>query len=150
MNNTNKSLAYGIWAITAIWLIISIIGNLSVGMTAPLMLILTVAAHIFQFLLGVTIYREKNDGFTMVMVVLVAIFTFNLGGFVAIIQRLIIRKNNSQSVRNSWFLPAVVSGVLALISLFTVFSILNLFGFVLNVAYYAVFGYWFIKLLPLN
>lgn len=47
----------------------------------------------------------------MISVILIAIFTFNLGGIIAIILRLVLRKKKeSEGIRNAWFVPAIVSG----------------------------------------
>lgn len=149
MDTINKKLAYGLWAVSGISTLISIINYISfeyyIGMIG------VIIAVVFQFLLGYTILRDKNDKFTMISVILIAIFTFNLGGLVAIVLRIILRKkSNSEKIRNSWFVPAVVSGALNLISLFTAFSVIGLIGLALNVAYYLIFGYWFIKYLKVN
>ena len=109
-----------------------------------------VISLVFQVLLGYTILRDKNDKFTMISVILIAIFTFNLGGLVAIIMRLVLRKKDSDKIRNTWFVPAIVSGALALINLFLAFSFIGFAGLVLNVAYYLIFGYWFLKYLKVN
>lgn len=149
MDAINKKLAYGLWAVSGISTLISIVNYISfeyyIGMIG------VIIAVVFQFLLGYTILRDKNDKFTMISVILIAIFTFNLGGLVAIVLRLILRKKaNSEKIRNSWFVPAVVSGALNLISLFTAFSFIGFVGLALNVAYYLIFGYWFIKYLKVN
>lgn len=149
MDAINKKLAYGLWAVSGISTLISIVNYISfeyyIGMIG------VIIAVVFQFLLGYTILRDKNDKFTMISVILIAVFTFNLGGLVAIILRLILRKKaNSEKIRNSWFVPAVVSGALNLISLFTAFSFIGFVGLALNVAYYLIFGYWFIKYLKVN
>ena len=149
MENINKKLAYGLWAVSGISTLISIINYISfeyyVGMIGVIL------AAIFQFLLGYTILRDKNDKFTMVSVILIAIFTFNLGGIVAIIMRLILRKKpNSEKIRNYWYVPAVVSGVLNLIYILNVFTFIDFIGLVFNVVYYLIFGYWFIKYLKVN
>ena len=149
MENINKKLAYGLWAVSGISTLISVINYISfeyyVGMIG------VIIAVIFQFLLGYTILRDKNDRFTMISVILIAIFTFNLGGIIAIILRLVLRKKKeSEGIRNAWFVPAVVSGAVNLISFFTAFSFIGFAGLVLNVAYYLIFGYWFIKCLKVN
>ena len=149
MDAINKKLAYGLWAVSGISTLISIVNYISfeyyIGMIG------VIIAVVFQFLLGYTILRDKNDKFTMISVILIAIFTFNLGGLVAIVLRLILRKKaNSEKIRNSWFVPAIVSGALNLISLFTAFSFIGFVGLALNVAYYLIFGYWFIKYLKVN
>ena len=151
MDNLNKKLAYGLWAVSGISTLISVINYISFGYYYYVGMIGVIIAVIFQFLLGYTILRDKNDKFTMISVILIAIFTFNLGGLVAIILRLILRKKaNSETIRNSWFVPAVVSGALNLISLFAAFSFIGFVGLALNVAYYLIFGYWFIKYLKVN
>ena len=149
MDNLNKKLAYGLWAVSGISTLISVINYISfeyyVGMIG------VIIAVVFQFLLGYTIFRDKNDKFTMISVILIAIFTFNLGGLVAIVLRLILRKkSDADKIRNCWFVPAIVSGALNLISLFTAFSFIGFVGLALNVAYYLIFGYWFIKYLKVN
>ena len=149
MENINKKLAYGLWAVSGISTLISIINYISfeyyVGMIG------VIIAVVFQFLLGYTILRDKNDKFTMVSVILIAIFTFNLGGIIAIILRLVLRKKKeSEGIRNAWVVPAIVSGAINLISLFTAFSFIGFVGLALNVAYYLIFGYWFIKYLKVN
>lgn len=87
----------------------------------------------------------------MISVILIAIFTFNLAGIIAIILRLVLRKKKeSEGIRNAWFVPAIVSGALNLILLFTSFTFVGFIGVVLNIAYYLIFGYWFIKYLKVN
>lgn len=149
MENMSKKLAYGLWAVSGISTLISIVNYISfeyyIGMIG------VIIAVVFQFLLGYTILRDKNDKFTVISVVLIAIFTFNIGGFIAIIMRLVLRKKaNPENIRNAWFVPAIVSGALNLISLSTVFSLVGFIGLALNVAYYLIFGYWFIKYLKVN
>lgn len=148
MEDLNKKLAYGLWTVSGISALMSIINYIS--FEYYLGMISIVIALIFQGLLGYTILRDKNDKFTMISVILIAIFTFNLGGLVAIIMRLVLRKNNSDKIRNAWFVPAIVSGALALINLFLAFSFIGFVGLVLNVAYYLIFGYWFLKYLKVN
>ena len=109
MDNLNKKLAYGLWAVSGISTLISVIIYISfeyyVGMIG------VIVAVFFQSLLGYTILRDKNDKFTMISVILIAIFTFNLGGIIAIILRLVLRKKKeSEGIRTAWFVPAIVSG----------------------------------------
>lgn len=103
--------------------------------------------------------RDKNDKLTMISIILIAIFTFNLGGITAIILRLILRKNDSEAIRKCWFVPGAVAGVLPLIvngaryianlEYFSYF--LTVIGSaLLSAAFYLIFGYWFIKYLKLN
>jgi hypothetical protein len=148
MEGLNKKLAYGLWTVSAISALMSIINYIS--FEYYLGMISIVIALVFQGLLGYTILRDKNDKFTMISVILIAIFTFNLGGLVAIIMRLVLRKNDSDKIRNAWFVPAIVSGALALINLFLAFSFIGFVGLVLNVVYYLIFGYWFLKYLKVN
>ena len=87
----------------------------------------------------------------MISVILIAIFTFNLGGLVAIVMRLILRKKkDSTKIRSVWFVPAIVSGVMALIHIISYITLIGVIGPVLNVVYYLIFGYWFIKYLKVN
>ena len=148
MESINKKLAYGLWAVSGISALMSIINYISYEYYLGMIGI--VVALVFQGLLGYTILRDKNDKFTMISVILIAIFTFNLGGLVAIIMRLVLRKKNSDKIRNACFVPAIVSGALALINLFLAFSFIGFVGLVLNVAYYLIFGYWFLKYLKVN
>lgn len=145
MENIHKKLAYALWTVSGISALLSVISY--VTFENYLGLIGVVIALVFQVLLGYTILRDKNDTFTMISVILIAVFTFNLGGLVAIIIRLVLRKKDTDKVRGMWFVPAIVSAVLALINLFFLFSVLNLVSLLLNVAYYLIFGYWFIKYL---
>ena len=80
---------------------------------------------------------------------MLTIFSLNIGGVIAFVMRLIIRKNNSEKVRNCWFVPAVVAGGSSITLFFAIFPI-GLFLACLNVAYYLIFGYWFIKYLKRN
>lgn len=148
MEGLNKKLAYGLWTVSAISALMSIINYIS--FEYYLGMISIVIALVFQGLLGYTILRDKNDKFTMVSVILIAIFTFNLGGLVAIIMRLVLRKKDSDKIRNAWFVPTIVSGALALINIFLAFSFTGFVGLVLNVVYYLIFGYWFLKYLKVN
>lgn len=148
MEGLNKKLAYGLWTVSAISALMSIINYISFEYYLGMISIFI--ALVFQGLLGYTILRDKNDKLTMVSVILIAIFTFNLGGLVAIIMRLVLRKKNSDKIRNAWFVPAIVSGALALINIFLVFSFTGFVGLVLNVVYYLIFGYWFLKYLKVN
>ena len=149
MENINKKLAYGLWAVSGISALMSIINYIS--FEYYLGLIGIVLALVFQGLLGYTILRDKNDKFTMISVILIAIFTFNLGGLVAIVMRLILRKNKeSNKIRNVWFIPAIVAGVMALINIISFITFIGVIGLILNVVYYLIFGYWFIKYLKVN
>ena len=149
MENINKKLAYGLWTVSGISALMSIINYISFEYYLGMVSI--VIALVFQGLLGYTILRDKNDKFTMISVILIAIFTFNLGGLVAIVMRLILRKKkDSIKIRNAWFVPAVVAGALALINLLSWFTFIGFLSLTLNVAYYLIFGYWFIKYLKVN
>lgn len=149
MENINKKLAYGLWTVCGISTLISLINYISFEYYVGMIVLIIAAA--LQFLLGYTILRDKNDRFTMISVILIAIFTFNLAGIIAIILRLVLRKKKeSEGIRNAWFVPAIVSGALNLNSLFTAFSFIGFIGVVLNIAYYLIFGYWFIKYLKVN
>lgn len=149
MENINKKLAYGLWTVSGISVLLSVINCINIKNYVSL--ILLIVAFAFQTLLGYTILRDKNDKFTMISVILIALFTFNLGGLVAIALRLILRKKSDpEKIRSCWFIPAIVSGALNLFSLFTAFSFIGLIGLALNVAYYLIFGYWFIKYLKVN
>ena len=148
MEDLNQKLAYGLGTVSGISALMSIINYISFEYYRGMISI--VIALIFQGLLGYTILRDKNDKFTMVSVILIAIFTFNLGGLVAIIMRLVLRKKDSDKIRNAWFVPAIISGALALINIFLAFSFIGFVGLVLNVVYYLIFGYWFLKYLKVN
>ena len=149
MESINKKLAYSLWAVSGISALMSIINYISYEYYLGMIGI--VVALVFQGLLGYTILRDKNDKFTMISVILIAIFTFNLGGLVAIVMRLILRKKkDSAKIRNAWFVPAIVAGVMTLISLISIFSFVGFIGLLLNVAYYLIFGYWFLKYLKVN
>lgn len=149
MENINKKLAYGLWTVSGISTLISLINYISFEYYVGMIVLIIAAA--LQFLLGYTILRDKNDRFTMISVILIAIFTFNLAGIIAIILRLVLRKKKeSEGIRNAWFVPAIVSGALNLILLFTSFTFVGFIGVVLNIAYYLIFGYWFIKYLKVN
>lgn len=150
MENINKKLAYGLWAVSGISKLISIITYISFEYYVGMIYVIIIAV-VFRFLLGYTILRDKNDKFTMISVILITIYEFNLSGIIAIILRLVLRKKKeSEGIRNAWFVPAIVSGALNLISLFTAFSFIGFVGLALNVAYYLIFGYWFIKYLKVN
>ena len=149
MENINKKLAYGLWATSGISALLSIINYLS--FQYYLGMIGLILGLIFQGLLGYTILRDKNDKFTMISVILIAIFTFNLGGLVAIAMRLVLRKKKeSTKIRNAWFVPAIVAGALALISTLSYFSFMGFVSLLLSVSYYLIFGYWFLKYLKIN
>lgn len=149
MENINKKSAYGLWTVSGISTLISLINYISFEYYVGMIVLIIAAA--LQFLLGYTILRDKNDRFTMISVILIAIFTFNLAGIIAIILRLVLRKKKeSEGIRNAWFVPAIVSGALNLILLFTSFTFVGFIGVVLNIAYYLIFGYWFIKYLKVN
>ncbi len=65
-----------------------------------------------------------------------------------VIMRLILRKNKSETIRNMWFIPALIGGVLPFISIldviaFVPFAIVRV---ILNVVYYLLFGYWFLEI----
>ena len=149
MKAINKKLAYGLWAVSGLSAVMSIINYLS--FEYYLGMIGLVVALVFQCLLGYTILRDRNDSITVVSVLLVAIFTFNLGGLVAIVMRLVLRKKKeSEKIRSAWFVPAIVAGVMMLINIMSYISLFGVVGLVLNVAYYLIFGYWFIKYLEVN
>jgi hypothetical protein len=149
MENINKKLAYGLWAVSGLSALMSIINYIS--FEYYLGMIGIVVALVFQGLLGYTILRDKNDKFTMISVILIAIFTFNLGGLVAIVMRLILRKKKeSTKIRSAWFVPAIVAGAMALINIISYITLIGVVGLVLNVVYYLIFGYWFIKYLKVN
>ncbi len=147
MENINKKLACGLWAVSGISALVPMVLSLSGSYYFnPVSLIVTL---LIQLLLGYQIFRDKNDFQTMITVIVITILSLNLGGVIAFVLRLIIRKNNSEKVRNYWFIPAVVTGVSSMTLLFALFPI-GLLLVCLNVAYYLIFGYWFIKYLKLN
>ena len=95
---------------------------------------------VFQFLLGYNIFRDKNDRFTMISVILVAVFTFNISGFITLIMRIILKKSkNPDALRRLWFVPACIGIALSLL------VSADIVGMLLSAAYYLIFGYWFIK-----
>ena len=149
MENINKKLAYGLWAVSGLSALMSIINYIPVGYYLGMIVIFI--ALIFQGLLGYTILRDKNDKFTMISVILIAIFTFNLGGLIAIVMRLILRnKKESTTIRSAWFVPAIVAGVMIFINMISFITFVNVVNLILTVAYYLIFGYWFIKYLKVN
>lgn len=151
MENLNKKLAYGLWGVSALSLLLSLYIYFTMAyMLGPLQLVSPLLVFIFQCVLGFIILRDKNDGITMITIILIALFTFNLSGLVAIVMRLILRKTKSEKIRNAWYVPAIVSGVLGLIVVVAAFHILDLVSVLISVAYYAIFGYWFLKYLKLN
>ena len=149
MESINKKLAYSLWAVSGISALMSIINYISYEYYLGMIGI--VVALVFQGLLGCTILRDKNDKFTMVSVILIAIFTFNLGGLVAIVMRLILRKKKeSTKIRSVWFIPAIVAGAMALVNMIRFITFAGVASLILTVAYYLIFGYWFIKYLKVN
>ena len=149
MESINKKLAYSLWAVSGISALMSIINYISYEYYLGMIVI--VVALVFQGLLGYTILRDKNDKFTMVSVILIAIFTFNLGGLVAIVMRLILRKKKeSTKIRSVWFIPAIVAGAMALVNMIRFITFAGVASLILTVAYYLIFGYWFIKYLKVN
>lgn len=149
MESINKKLAYSLWAVSGISALMSIINYISYEYYLGMIGI--VVALVFQGLLGYTILRDKNDKFTMVSVILIAIFTFNLGGLVAIVMRLILRKKKeSTKIRSVWFIPAIVAGAMALVNMIRFITFAGVASLILTVAYYLIFGYWFIKCLKVN
>ena len=149
MENINKKLGYSLWAVSGLSALMSIINYISheyyLGMIG------IVVALVFQGLLGYTILRDKNDKFTMISVILIAIFTFNFAGFVAIVMRLMLRrKKESTKIRNAWFVPAIVAGAMALINTLRSITFTGIMGLIFTVVYYLIFGYWFIKYLKVN
>ena len=149
MESINKKLAYSLWAVSGISALMSIINYISYEYYLGMIGI--VVALVFQGLLGYTILRDKNDKFTMVSVILIAIFTFNLGGLVAIVMRLILRKKKeSTKIRSVWFIPAIVAGAIALVNMIRFITFAGVASLILTVAYYLIFGYWFIKYLKVN
>ena len=149
MESINKKLAYSLWAVSGISALMSIINYISYEYYLGMIGI--VVALVFQGLLGYTILRDKNDKFTMVSVILIAIFTFNLGGLVAIVMRLILRKKkDSAKIRSVWFIPAIVAGAMALVTMIRFITFAGVASLILTVAYYLIFGYWFIKYLKVN
>ena len=84
----------------------------------------------------------------MVSIILITIFQFNLGGFVAIIMRLILRKSKQPNkIRNVWYVPAIVAFAVPVLSLSGYLTFSSFVGVLLNAVYYLIFGYWFIKYL---
>lgn len=148
-----QKLGYGLLAVSIISAIISIDSYISIGYYTGIFMI--VFGLIFQILLSYTILRDKNDRFTMISIILITIFTFNIGGIIAIILRLILRKNNTEIIRKCWFVPGIAAGVLPLIRVraFTAglfYSTFFINNVLLNAAFYLIFGYWFIRYLRLN
>jgi len=138
-----KKLAYSLWAVSFVSFVISVIGFVtqSFYMGIPLAAI----SLVFQILLGYNIFRNKNDRFTMFSVILVALFTFNISGFITIIMRIILKKSkNPDALRRLWFVPACIGVVLQIL------VSTDILGMILSAAYYLIFGYWFIKELKVN
>ena len=148
---TSKKMAYGVWAICAFLMLVNIISVISMDVEPHVLSVLiSLISYVLIALLGYTIYRDRNDRLTMITVILVAIFTFDLGGFVAVILRLVLRKNDSENVRKLWFLPAVISAALSLIVGLSYITVLSAISMILTTLYCLIFGYWFIKYLPVN
>ena len=150
MENLNKKLAYGLWAVSGISTLISLILYVRAGIYVVGIIALVIAFGL-QAMLGYTILRDRNDKFTMISVLLISAFGSNIGGIVAIVLRLILRKKrDSEAIRKCWMVPGLVVGCLGLITLFMSFSFISFISLGLNVTYYLIFGYWFIKYLKLN
>lgn len=154
MNTINQKLAYGLWAVSGISIIIYIVDYIPImyDIGEIYVIIPSVLAAFFQFFLGYhSILRDNNDKLTMISVIMITLFRIDFTGIVAIVLRLLLRqKRESETIRNVWFVPAIVSGVLGLITLFTAFRFVYLVKLTLNAVYYLIFGYWFIKYLKVN
>ncbi len=154
MNTINQKLAYGLWAVSGISIIIYIVDYIPImyDIGEIYVIIPSVLAAFFQFFLGYhSILRDNNDKLTMISVIMITLLRIDFAGIVAIVLRLLLRqKRESETIRNVWFVPAIVSGVLGLITLFTAFRFVYLVKLTLNAVYYLIFGYWFIKYLKVN
>lgn len=154
MKALHQKLGYGLLGVSIISAIISMVSHIPMGYAYGIFNKI-VFDLIFQILLSYTILRDKNDRFTMISIILITIFTFNIGGITAFILRLILRKDDSETIRKCWFVPGMVAGVSYLIRFRAFTTGLFYFTFficdvLLNVAFYLIFGYWFIKYLKLD
>lgn len=153
MEGLNKKLAYGLWAVSGIsglYQLYSIRYSI-IYYQEYLEIIGIVVALVCQGVLGYTILRDKNDKFTMISVILTAIFTFDLSGWVAMVMRMILRKKKeSTKIRSVWFIPAIVAGATKLVNMIHFITFGGVVSLILSVTYYLIFGYWLIKYLKVN
>lgn len=149
MDKLNQKLAWGIWLTSFASIVLNAILYIMYPLAFGVVLIVTLLISLaLQFLLGYNMYRGKNDTFTMVSIILIAIFNFNLAGFVAVAMRLILRKNReSEKIRNLWYIPVLVAAVLGVINLSGGISVITLVSVLISIVYYTIFSYWFIKYL---
>lgn len=164
----NKKLACGLWATSVLGIITSIfslipsfenlasyadsnVAGYAIGIIVY-SIVCIVVGLISRILLGYNVWQDKNNKGTFVIVILNALFASSFGGIVAFIMRLILRKNDSPSIRKAWFVPAIITFVIAVIVsvVSTGFTVLGVISLLINTTFDLIFGYWFLKYLKLN
>ncbi|MCM1509061.1 MAG: hypothetical protein NC177_18275, partial [Ruminococcus flavefaciens] len=158
MNFTSKRLAYCAWAIATMSLV-SIFFNRP---TSVVYLILKLISIALQFVIGYAIFKNKNDKITMIVVILYAITNLSIPFGVLVVFMLLRRyAKKDKLVQNCWFVPAIVYGVLSIISLVSIlknvsiYPAFNLFviiiSHIVNILNFVILGYWLLgKLTDIN
>ncbi len=158
MKLSNKILAFITWGI-AIFYLSQFIYYYTQEFSNIIILIKLITVAL-QAILGFSIYRDRNDKFTFVVVIIFAVIGRSIPTAV-IIALMCIRKFSHKSnwVLKCWFIPAAVSLLISLIDLITnvslfetcimydwiLYPIITILGYAVNLINFLVLGYWFVK-----
>lgn len=161
MKLSNKTLAFTAWGITAFYLLQAIFN----AQFSIINLITGLISVILQAILGYAILRDRNDKFTLVVVIIFAVTSLSIP-VALIIALMLVRKYAKKSdwAPKCWFVPAVVSGLFSLINLINVSSsfefmieyygalypIMTILGYLVNILNFLILGYWLVKSLDIR
>ena len=155
MKLSNKTLAFTAWGITAFYLLQAIfnaqfsIRNLITGLISV----------VLQAILGYAIYRDRNDKFTFVVVIIFTVTNLSIP-VALIIALMLVRKYAKKSdwAPKCWFVPAAVSGLFSLINLIefmtkyygALYHMMTILGYLVNILNFLILGYWLVKSLDIR
>ncbi len=156
MTITNKKLSIVAAIIAGLYLVNAFI-NINSGIVFVITQLISVA---LQGILAYAMYRDRNDKFTMIVVIIFAIASLSIPVGIIVILMLCRRYGKKlELAQKCWFVPAAVS---ALFSIFSIVNLIqysdyysggqifmNLFMILINIVNYLVLGYWLVKSLDI-
>ena len=127
------------------------------GTVALITTIMSILSVIVMFIAAVSMLRNTNDKLTVVSVILLGIFQFNIAIGVLFILLLIKRKpGKSESIAKIWFIPIIVQAILTVITLIPVFTNIQAYGYLkvvlylLPVIHVSILSNWLLRKLKLS
>ena len=161
MKLSNKTLAFATWGVSLFYLLQAICNS----QFSMVNLITGLISVILQVILGFAIYRDRNDKFTFVVIIIFAATSLSIP-VALIIALMLVRKYAKKNdwATKCWFVPATVSALFSLINFIRVASsfeymiewygalypIMTILGYLVNILNFLVLGYWLIKSLDIR